>query len=868
MGEVYRARDTTLGRDVALKILPEAFAQDPDRLARFQREAQTLASLNHPNIGGIHGLEAAYGVNALVLELVAGDDLSQLIARGRLPLEDALPIARQIADALEAAHAQGIIHRDLKPANIKVRPDGTVKVLDFGLAKALLPDPGSAPAGDVALSPTITTPAATRMGTIMGTAAYMSPEQARGKPLDKRTDIWAFGCVLYEMLTGKGTFAGDEVSDLLASILAREPDLAAVPATTPPSIRRLLRRCLQKDRHERLRDIGDARIEIQDALARSDPELTAVTVPDGDYRRRQRLAWICALAAVTLALAAVWIMALRPDPAAPEARVEITTPSSAAPSSVAISPDGRTIAFIATSQGQSRLWLRSLASDSSRAVAGTDGADSPFWSPDSRSLGFFAEGKLRRVDLDGGSVQTVGTAPGGQQGTWSRDDVILFASLGRPIFRVPAGGGEPVAVSRLALQGSDFAPQFLPDGRHFLYYVRGAPEVRGVYVGRLDETLTPRRLLESDGGAVYASSGHLLFVRQGSLFAQQFDPARLELTGSPFAVAEHDRALGSGVVATITASVSNTGSIAYRTGAEAERQFAWFDRSGREISRIGDAVSTTLANPSLSLDGQHVAFYRSVNGNADVWWLDPRRGVLSRFTSDVADDTNPVWSPDADRIVFSSNRKGIHDLYVKSVTAGGSEDLLLSTAQTKIATDWSHDGRFVLFTSQDQKGGADIWALLLDGKGKPFPVVQTSFQEMSAQFSPDGKWVAYQSDESGRVEAYVQAFPGPGSKWPISTNGGSRVRWRRDGKELFYLARDSRLMAVSFGAGSNGQAPDVGAPVTLFAPPLGIAGQQADFRQQYMVSADGQRFLVATVKDAATSPITVILNWKPEPPPR
>ena len=856
MGQVFRATDTKLKRQVAIKILPPALGDDADRLARFQREAEVLASLNHPNVAAIYGIEESHDVRAIVMEFVEGDDLSQRIARGAIPLEEALSIAKQIAGALDAAHERGIIHRDLKPANIKVRPDGAVKVLDFGLAKALEPMLGS-PTSE-SMSATITTPAMTQAGMILGTAAYMSPEQARGKTVDRRADIWAFGCVLYEMLTARRTFAGDEVSDVLASVLARDPDLAALPANTPPSIWRLLRRCLEKDRNERLRDIGDAGIEIRDALARADPEESVVGT-SGAVLYRQRLAWIGPLVALTIVLGTSLILALRRTPGASEMRVDISTPLTTAPLSLAISPDGQTIAFVATADGQSRLWLRSLVTGSAQPVKGTDGAEFPFWSPDSRSIGFFAEGKLSRLDVDGGSVRTLAPAPGGRSGTWNREGVILFASLGTPIARVPATGGEPVPLSGLAQEGSDFTPQFLPDGRRFLYYVRGSPEKRGVYVGQLDERLDARRLLDSDTGAAYASSGHLLFVLQGTLFAQQFDPIRLELTGNPFPLAEH-AASGPGALP----SVSDAGSIAFRTSSAGEkRQFVWFDRSGKELGHVGDSVSTVLQSPSLSLDGLRAALYRTVDGNVDIWLLETKRGVFSRFTSDAADDVMPVWSPHGDRIVFSSNRKGTHDLYQKSVIGGGQEELVLSTAETKFASDWSANGYFLLFTSQNPKRNGDIWALRLDGKGKPFPVVQTAADEQRGQFSPDGNWIAYQSNESGRPEIYVQPFPGPGSKWPISINGGSQVRWRRDEKELFYVALDGRLMAVSFRAASNAQVPEVGAPVALFVPLLGGAVQKGDYRHQYMVSADRSQFLVATIKEEANSPIMVILNWKP-----
>ena len=860
MGEVYRARDIRLKREVAIKVLPEAFSQDPDRLARFQREAEVLATLNHPNIAAVYGFEETPSASGIVLELVEGPTLADRIAGGPVPLDEALAIARQIADALEAAHEKGVIHRDLKPANIKLRPDGTVKVLDFGLAKML---ESEHTASSLSMSPTLNVQA-TYAGVILGTAAYMSPEQARGKPVDRRSDIWAFGCVLYEMLTGRQVFeTGETVSDAVAAILTRDPEWTALPADVPAHIRTVLRRCLQKDPQKRLRDISDARIEIDEAESATpiNGSIALATRAAPAALRRDRLAWT-ALVLVTLiaVLAIVWIRQTGPTvPVAPEMRVDINTPPTTDPVSLAISADGLKIVFVA-SEGGSRLWVRSLDSVSQRPLEGTNGAAYPFWSPDGRSVGFFADGKLKRIDIDGGSVQVLADAPNGFGGSWNRDGVILFSPAPPfPIFRVSATGSEAAALTRVETpqQAGHGFPQFLPDGRHFLYSVRGTPQVSGVYIRQLEGTES-RRLLDADSAAVVASSGQLLFVRQGKLFAQNFDPVRLALAGNPFTVAE---LVVVGLNAALSASAA--GPIVYRAGSAGggQGEFVWIDRSGKEIGRVGDPISAVLS-PSFSPDARRVALFRAVSGNTDVWLLEMGRGVLSRFTFDAADDVFPIWSTDGSRIVFSSSRNGKFDLYQKPTAGAGTEELLLATEQRKSPADWSRNGRFLLYESLDPKTNFDIWALPFDGDRKPFPVVQTNFEERDGQFSPDENWIAYQSNESGRFEIYVQPFPGPGGKSQISTNGGAQVRWRGDGKELFYIALDGRLMAVPLRLASNGQAVDAGAPIPLFATRVGGAVQGIN-KQQYTVSLDGQRFLMLTVPQAATaSPITMILNLK------
>ena len=570
MGQVFRARDTKLDRDVAIKILPEAFAHDADRLARFQREAKTLASLNHPNIAGIYGLEESGGVTALVMELVEGEDLSQRIARGAIPLDEALPIAKQIAEALEAAHEQGIIHRDLKPANIKVRPDGTVKVLDFGLAKAIERAAAMSPGSSQSLM--ITTPALTMAGVILGTAAYMSPEQANGKEADRSADVWAFGCVLYEMLTGRRAFDGDTVSETIANVLKTEPAWQQLPAETPDGVRRLLRRSLQKDHKLRFRDIRDARLELADAQS---------ATPDKDYvagvrsRRPERLAWASALAIVAGIAGVLGVRAFSPTPVAPETNLTITTPPTR-DATLAVSPDGLKVVFVARSAGQSQLWLRLLDSPTARPLAGTEGASSPFWSPNSRSIGFFSGDVLKRKNLDDGSIQTLMTAAAGLGGAWNDDGtMILSTNPGTPLLRVPAGGGEPTPVTRFdsPQQRSHSSPRFLPDQRHFLFFVTGSPEARGVYVGQLD-SLDPKRLFDADTPAAYASNGYLLFVRGGKLLAQRFDPDRLEMSGDALPI--DDATVGT------VLSVSAAGPIVYRTPSpdSGQRQLVWIDRSG------------------------------------------------------------------------------------------------------------------------------------------------------------------------------------------------------------------------------------------------------------------------------------------------
>jgi eukaryotic-like serine/threonine-protein kinase len=849
MGEVYRAHDSKLGRDVAIKTLPAEFARDSERLARFRREARTLASLNHPNIAAIYGLEKLEEVDFLVLELVEGETLADHLGRGPIPIEESLKLMLQITEALEAAHEKGIIHRDLKPANVKVTPEGTVKVLDFGLAKALS---GEAAEADGVDSPILSL-AAAKAGVVLGTAAYMSPEQARGSVVDKRCDIWSFGVVLFEMLTGKQLFAGQTISDTLAAVLRADIDWSKLPGDTPALIRTLLRRCLTKDRKQRLQAIGEARITIEEYLA--DPTSASVleTAHVGMLRRSRLIAWSVASICLVGALALGVFFPRQAPVEAPEIRLDVNTPSTSDPNSFAISPDGSRLAFTASSEGQPRLWLRPLNQTTVQPLPGTEGAMNPFWSPDSRLIGFFAEGKLKRIDIAGGLPQALASAQAGS-GAWNRDGVIVFApSNFSPLYRVPAVGGEPVAITRVdpPRQYMHGSPQFLPDGRHFLFNAMGSPEAGGIYLGSLDGG-EPKRLTVADSTVGHLGSDWVVFKQQRTLMARRLDVARGQWTGDPVIVADPVQ----------TFSVSTVGRVAYRAAGVAERrQLTWFDRTGKTLGVAGEPDANDLRAPELSPDGRRIAVDRKVQDNTDVWLMDLARGGLTRLTSDAAFECTPLWSPDGTRIIFGSNRKGSYDIWIKPSNGTGTEELLLGTPKIKWPIHWSKDGRFLIY-SQGDSTMLDLWALPMTGNDrKPVVVSNTSFGELQGQFSPDGRWVAYQTNESGSgVEIVVQAFPEPSGKWQVSTGGGVQPRWRPDGKELYFIAPDRKLMAVPVAV--RGSTFEAGKPVALFATQISNGGGST--KPQYVVSRDGRFLINQVVAESATTPITLILNWNPE----
>jgi serine/threonine protein kinase/Tol biopolymer transport system component len=854
MGKVYRATDTNLKRTVAIKVLPEAVATDAERVARFQREAEVLARLNHPNIAQIHGLEKTDGTTALVMELVEGPTLADRIAQGPIPIDEALPIAQQIIEALEAAHERGIVHRDLKPANIKLRPDGTVKVLDFGLAKALEP---MAADTDTARGPTVTSPAMTRLGVILGTAAYMSPEQARGRAVDKRSDVWAFGCVMFEMLTGRQLFGGEDVTESIASIVRGEPDWGKLPSDTPAAIRRLLRRCVAKDPKERLMDIGVARLEIKDALTAPFSEASEPAA----RLLRARLPWFVAALSVAVTLG-TFAWSLQRHPAEPfPMRFEMVPPRGLLPSSLAFSPDGKQLAFVAPDNGVLSLWVRRLDQDSAHSVPGTNDASFPFWAPDGRAIGFFANGKLYRIDSSGGAPLTLADVAEGRGGSWSQDGVILFApALGAGLMRVAANGGVPLAATKLSPgQRGHRWPQFLPDGRHFLFSSLEEGESSGLFLASLDGN-PPIRLL--DGGSGVYASGHLVFGRGDTLNAAPFDVERMKLTGDSVMILQGVADSGNGRRAV---SFSSTGLFAYVRGSFDPRRLVWVNRAGTIVGFVGQLDTGGIANPELSPDGKRVAVTRrSENSPPNVWLIDIDRGVPTRFTFGSGNFNAPFWSPDGKRVLFRYQAGGAQDLFVKAVDGlSDAKPLYQSKANNKTPSGWSPDGRAVLYVVP----GDDLMAVEVES-GKSFPIAATAANEGWGEFSPDGRFVAYQSNESGRFEIYVRTFPGADGKWLASEEGGTQPRWRRDGKELYYVAPDNDLMAVPVVADKTGRTLRTGKPLPLFhtkmvtAGAFGVLTVASGPKQQYAVAPDGRFLMIVPVAEtAAPAPISIVVNW-------
>ena len=834
MGEVYVARDSRLERDVAIKVLPQSLASEPGRLARLEREARVLASLNHPHIAQIYGLEYADGIPALVMELVDGLTLADTIALKPMALREALRVARQIAEALEAAHEQGIVHRDLKPSNIKLTSRGDVKVLDFGLATMR-----QAPIAD------LPTQEISNPDTIVGTPAFMAPEQARGEPATHAADVWAFGCVVFALISGRPPFAATTTTGTLAEVLKGEPDWGRLPADTPPAIRRTLRRCLAKDVNARFHHIADVRLALEDA------EETPAALPARRSSSRERAAWLLAITGI--AAAAIFFAQRSAGPAQGQFVGDIVTPPDADAGGIALSPDGTNIAYTALAKGIPYLYVRSLENGSVRALTGTEGAALPFWSPAGDALAFFAESRLKRINLVTGAIQSLAAAtlsPAG--GSWNREGTVVFApSIRGRLMRVPAAGGE---VTEVLPYGR--SPRFLADGRRFLFL--GEPS--GVNVGSLDSgdvTL----LSDEMRFALPGPAGYLTFMKRtgGQLFVRAFDEKALTLTGVETVLAERVQTATDGVSA--SATVSQTGIIAVRDVSNADvqaRRISEINREGTEIRRFERGGLSPAASPNLD----YVAVSRATEGNA-VYLLELARGIMEPFTSGPADQT-ALWSPDGRNIVFATARRGSVEMFMKAVDGGEEVPLIdpLPDKNGRAPTDWV--GNILLFRENSPITSFDVYALPMAGTDRrPYPVVRTEASERDAQFSPDMKWVAYESDQSGRSEIYLTRFGVRGRPFQISTDGGAQVRWNPANRnELFFVALDGRLMSIRLEFSGDDAAVKASDPVTLFQTGIG-AVVQGPQKQQYVVSKDGERFLVSNVNEEALSPIRLILDWKP-----
>jgi Tol biopolymer transport system component len=852
MGQVYRATDTRLRRQVAIKVIVPGLAVDPNFASRFEREGRLLASLNHPNIAAIYGLEEHEGLRGLVLELVDGSTLADRLARGALSVTEALTIARQIASALDAAHERGIVHRDLKPSNIKITSAGVVKVLDFGIARASTTD------GDAGSTAT----QATRTGVVLGTSAYMSPEQARGRAVDKRTDIWAFGCVLYEMLTGRAAFAGDTTSDTIARVLDREPSMDALPTGLPNPIRRLVMRCLAKDPSERLRDIADARFEIADALSPTIRQDQSVA-PDS----RRGWLWLMVAATVIAAAAGLSILGRGPSEAGAASRrmeFQVDLPPEAGNTGfgLAVSPDGRRVAFAACCGGP-QLWVHSVDTAETKAVPGTESALEPFWSADGGAIGFFANLKLKRTDLNGGPPLDIAAVPGTYLGggTWNANGVILY-STGLQLFRVQAAGGTPVLVGVTDDAGDAVRqrPQFLSDNSHFIYFAAGSRH-HAEYLASLDSSVATR-LVDIEDPAIYAAPSSLVYIRGTALVAQSIS-LRTERLDGPILFVAPDAAPGCpGDCGRGSYAASTNGVLAFvKTGGGSPGHLAWFDRTGKMLSALDQPAQVELLNPAVSPDGQHVAANRMdpQTGNWDIWTID-NRGVASRLTTNPARDTDPVWSPDGKEVAFVSNRDGPLALYHVAAHQSGTEQRLIQLDEkirAAVTTDWSD--KYIIYQVTTLDGPLwTVWALPLFGDRKPVEVLHGDKTIYGARVSPDGRWIAYSSFETGTAEIFIQRFLAPGEKKRISQGGGAHPRWTRDGRELVYWVDPGRGGVAAVDLDLTSSEVRVGPPRTLVSLPVLTL---IDGRTHYDITRDGERILVRQPAGPQRPAITMIVNW-------
>ena len=866
MGEVYRARDAELGREVAVKVLPSSFSTDTDRLHRFQQEACAAGALNHPNILIVHDIGTTDGSPYVVSELLEGETLRKRIGGTPLGPRRAIDYASQIANGLAAAHEKGIIHRDLKPDNIFVTNDGRLKILDFGLAKLTQLD------SQQSQTEVPTRRVDTDPGVVMGTVGYMSPEQLKGRVVDQRSDIFSFGAILYEMLSGRRAFHGESTAETMSAILREDPpELSNTNTNVSPALERLVNHCLEKNHEARFhsaRDIAFALETLTDAGPSSGQTMIASALPRS-RKTLKHLPWLVAgMLAVALAITLALLMfSSKHTTSSAVVRASIEQPENAyflPRSQFAVSPDGSRLVFVARPPGGKQLlWVRPLGAATAQVLVGTDDALYPFWSPDSRSIGFFSQSKLKRIDASGGPVQTLCDAPNGRGGTWNREGVIVFAPDNyRPLYRVPASGGSAVAITKLdesKLQATHRWPWFLPDGRHFLYRSGTTASItqkenNGIYLGSLDSN-EQKLVLAVDTMPVYAS-GYLLFVRETTLMAQAFDLNTFQLTGEALPVTERvqvDFVLSRGVF-----SVSDTGVLVSQSGGSvlADRELIWYERDGKDPKVLG--APALYAQPDISPNEDRVAsgIFDLNAGSPDIWIYDISRDVPLRLTFDPDFDASPIWSPDGSRVVWRSNRKGRYDLYEKVSSGAGNDEVLLESEENKDATSWSSDGQFIAYTNASIKGKTqnDIWILSMSGERKSVPFLQTEANETSAQFSPDGHWIAYVSDESGTNQVYIAPFPNPVGKWQVSRSGGAEPRWRGDGKEMFFLSPDNKLTAVTVNAsGSNLQ---IGNVETLFeirpANPPGY---------HYDVTKNGKRFLVDSNRESTVQPLALVINW-------
>ncbi len=857
MGEVYRARDTRLDRTVAIKILPSYLSEKPDAKQRFEREARAISSLQHPNICTLFDIGSQNGTDYLVMEYLEGETLADRLTKGPLPPEQVLKCGIEIAEGLEKAHRSGIVHRDLKPGNIMLTKSGA-KLMDFGLAKA------SAVAPISGMTATFATPEAshplTAVGMVVGTFQYMSPEQVEGKEADSRSDIFALGAVLYEMATGKRAFSGKSHASIVAAILASEPQpISAVQPMSPPALDRVVKGCLAKDPDERWQTAHDVKLQLQ-WIAEGGSQ-AGIPAPVSKRRRlSHNVAWVvaavCALAAIGLAVPRIF----RSAPVVHPMRVSILSPAdnSFKPFDIAISPDGSKFAFAAVDKnGKTQLWVRAMDSESAQPLAGTDGAQFPFWSPDSQTIGFFADGKMKRLEASGGGLQVLADATTPRGGTWNQDGVILFSpGAAGGLSRVSASGGTVEQVTTLDPKKNEDShrwPCFLPDGQHFVFLVRsglttGATQLYGSSLGSKDKTL----IVDSGGRPGCAQPGYLLFVRGSNLMAQHFDQKRLQLSGNPTPVVEQ---LGRDYTFSAAYTVSRNGMMVAHNGGVSTSVLTWYDRTGK----AGDVLGTDNFNVTrFSPDGRilSTSIYDN-SGGEDIWLLDLARGVRTRFTFGPALSDDPVWSPDGKMIVFDSNRTGTYAIYEKPSNGTQKEELVFADPAIKFTTSWSSDGKYVLMDhiAPDAQGKTSIWVIPMFGDHKAYPLIANDFNNTYSQFSPDGHWVAYDSNESGRDEIYAVAFPNPTARFQISTTGGANAQWRVDGKELFYTDADNKIMAVDIAA--HGDALQIGTPHALWAPRLQAVNPP-------YATADGKRFLVNELPLQSTSHLSLTLNWDAE----